>query len=464
VGLTLAFNIVAGVQVADTIAAPVLDGSSQLDAGSVYVPSLSPGEQEQFDAIFKQALANTDKQLVMEPDGTAYVKTGDIPAEWLRDSSAQIRPYLFFAKDDKNIANKIKAVIERQALYMAADPYANAFREDGSVWERKFELDSLSYPILLAWTYWKVTGDSSVFTPTVMAGFDRALETMEIEQDHGGPHPGHTPYTFHPLQNHNPVGHTGMIWSAFRPSDDDCIYNFLIPSEIQAVQALSALHEMETFTGRHDVAARAGKLGAEVHAGIEKFGIINHPKYGRIYAYEVDGLGHANVMDDANIPSLLSIPYFGYASETDPVYAATRKFILSKDNPYFYSATVNGQEMSGVGSPHTPPEMIWPLAQLAEGLTTSDPAEQIKALKMVLASDPGDHKLHESFSPKSYLPNSPKKEYTRPDFGWPNELLVEFALTAFQGRPALPVPAAPKDVHSPGLDKRDASKPSKNIP
>ena len=438
---------------------------------------LSSGEQERLAAIFQRALINTDKQLIMKDDGTAYVKTGDIAAEWLRDSSAQVRPYLFFAKENKSAAAKLKAVIERQALYIAVDPYANAFREDFVACETKFELDSLSYPILLAWTYWKVTGDATVFTPAVKAGFDRALETMEIEQDHDGQLPGRVKSRYK-RSGKNPVGYTGMIWSAFRPSDDACKYNFLIPSQMQAVQALTALREMETFLGCEDRAARAGKLGAEVNAGIEKFGIVEHPKYGRIYAYEVDGLGHANLMDDANIPSLLSIPYFGYASETDKIYATTRRFVLSDDNPYFYSGRFQGQDIFGVGSSHSPTGkiyslarwaldlttknradqaamlktalpghgahgsngMIWPLAQLAQGLTTKDRAEHEKILKMLLASDSGDHSLHES-----YLSDNPLV-YTRKDFGWPNALFAEFVLTVLQGRPALPVPAPPQKL------------------
>ena len=436
------------------------------------VSLLSAQEQKHLETIFKSALTNTDKQLVMKEDGTAYVQTGDIPAEWLRDSSAQMRPYLFFVKDDKEAANKLKAVIERQALYMAIDPYANAFRDDFTIWERKFELDSLSYPILLAWTYWKVTGDASIFTPAVKTAFDRAVETMIAEQRHDD---ATSTYAHHELKK-NPVGYTGMIWSAFRPSDDACQYHYLIPSQMQAVQALTALEEMETIMGRPDRVARAQKLKTEVQAGIEKYGVVNHPKYGRIYAYEVDGRGNANLMDDANLPSLLSIPYFGYKSEEDEVYKATRRFVLSKDNPYFYSGRFKGQEIYGVGSPHTPlwasfkkplrlifskichpfkkTGMVWPLAQLAQGLTTKDKKEQAKVLRMLIASDPGDNRLHES-----YLVDNPKV-FTRPDFGWPNSLLAEFMLTTVQGRPPLPVPPPPAPLQTAAHNKKPPPKNS----
>jgi meiotically up-regulated gene 157 (Mug157) protein len=436
---------------------------------------LSPEEKKRLDVIFQQALKNTDKQLFMKEDGTAYVQTGDIPAEWLRDSSAQVRLYLFFAKEDKETANKLKAVIERQALYMAIDPYANAFRDDFTIWERKFELDSLSYPILLAWTYWKVTGDDSVFTPAVKKAFDRAVETMIAEQHHDN---ATSTYAHHELVK-NPVAHTGMIWSAFRPSDDACKYHYLIPSQMQAVQALTALEEMETFMGRPDKTARAQKLKKEVQAGIEKYGTVDHPKHGRIYAYEVDGRGNANLMDDANLPSLLSVPYFGYAGEEDAVYKATRRFVLSKDNPYFYSGRFKGQDIYGVGSPHTPlwasfrkplrvifskiahpfkrMGMVWPLAQLAQGLTTKNKDEQAKVLKMIVASDPGDRRLHES-----YLPGNPKV-YTRPDFGWPNALLAEFMLTTVYGRPALPVPPPPAPLPASLAAQKKKAPPKKGL-
>jgi len=291
-----------------------------VEAGRATAAYLTDAETQQLMTMFRLALTDTDRQLVLAEDGTAYVKTGDIPAEWLRDSSAQVRPFLYFAHEDKAIAHKVKAVIERQARYIALDPYANAFRDDFTVWERKFELDSLSYPILLVWTYWQVTGDNSVFTPSVKMAFSRALETMLTEQDHDGVLPGHQRSNYHfksdtQSSGKMPVGYTGMIWVAFRPSDDECLYNFPIAVEIQAVQALSALAEMERFIGRIDMAKRAETLAKQVKVGIERYGIVDTPDYGRIYAYEVDGLGHVNLMDDANVPSLLSIPYFGYVSE-----------------------------------------------------------------------------------------------------------------------------------------------------
>ena len=405
---------------------------------------LNPAETTQLVTMFRLALTDTDRQLRIAEDGTAYVKTGDIPAQWLRDSSVQVRPLLYFADEDKAIANRVKAVIERQAKYIALDPYANAFRDDFMLWERKFELDSLSYPILLVWTYWKITGDNSVFTPSVKLALSRALETMLTEQDHNGVMPGRqrSSYSFRSDTQSSgklPVGYTGMIWVAFRPSDDECLYNYPIPVEAQAVQALTALAEMETHMGRVNMAKIAETLAKEVHAGIEQYGIVDTPDYGRLYAYEVDGLGHANLMDDANIPSLLSLPYFGYVSDTDEIYRATRRFILSPFNPYFYEGAFRGEKLSGIGSPHTPAGMIWPLAQLMQAMTTDRKDEQVVLLRMLLASDPGDHQPHES-----YAANNPK-QFTREDFGWAKAQFAEFVLTSILGRRPLPVPPKPAD-------------------
>jgi alpha-galactosidase len=366
-------------------------------------------------AMMRSALLNTGTQIAATADGTAYVRTGDIPAEWLRDSSVQVEAtYLGFAHDAQ-VQALIKAVVQRQAKYLLIDPYANAFREDYSIWERKFELDSLCYPVLLAWKYYKVTGDVSIFTPEVRQAFTRVLDTMEIEQDHTA----RSQYEFkssHERSGRNPVARTGMIWTGFRPSDDVSTYNYLIPAEMMAVQALGAMSEAAEVMRDAGMVSRARKLRNEVDEGIRKYGIVKGPEGKSIYAYEVDGLGHALLMDDANIPNLLSAPYFGYVDLDDPVYQATRSFVLSPANPYYYSGSV----AAGLGSPHTPKGMVWPLGLLADGFTTKDPTRQQTVLRMLLASDPGDHRLHESFDPSN------PKILTREDFGWPNAFFTEF--------------------------------------
>ena len=408
---------------------------SPLQASSLELPSIEKAADAYRNAdphlqeMFRAALLDTGKLAAYAPDGTAYIKTGDIPAEWLRDASAQARPYLFFAKDDPDTRALLRAIIARMAKYLQVDPYANAFTMDYRVWEQKFELDSLAYPVTLAWSYWKTTGDASIFTPDYQKALDAILATMQREQNH----PRDSRYAHKELAEDGKgraTGFTGMIWTGFRPSDDACYYNFLIPSEMFAVVALGDMAEIERSVYHNVVkASEATALRDEVQRGIQTYGLVLVPKYGYIYAYEVDGLGHAILTDDANIPSLLSAPYLGYTTPGDRYYDNTRAFLLSQDNPSFYQ----GQVARGIGSFHTPDHWVWPLALIMQGLTAQTDAEKQDVLNQLLASDPGDHLLHESFDP-----DDPKR-YTRQDFGWPNALFSEFVMTQFQGVPQIPM-------------------------
>src|SRR5579883_43573 len=226
-----------------------------------------------------------------------------------------------------------------------------------------------------------------------------------------------------------PAEYTGMIWTGFRPSDDACRYNYLIPAEMMAVVALGELEEIERDVYHNLIKAqRAASLRSEVQNGIQTYGEVLTPNYGYVYAYEVDGFGNAVLMDDANIPSLLSAPYIGYTKATSTVYQNTRRYLLSKDNPYYYTGSV----ARGIGSAHTPDNYVWPLALIMQGMTSTNPQERQDVLNQLLASDPGDHLLHEAFDP-----NAPTK-FTRRDFGWPNALFSEFIMTSFNGVPPLP--------------------------
>jgi meiotically up-regulated gene 157 (Mug157) protein len=410
------------------VLAPLAALAVELDAVSKAAAGYQTGDPK-LETLYRSALLDTAKQVTYASDGTAYIKTGDIPAEWLRDASAEVRPYLFFAKNDPQVQTLLRGMIARMGKYLQIDPYANAFTLDYRVWEQKFELDSLAYPITLAWTYWKTTGDASIFTPDLSAGFDKALETMEREQDH----PRNSHYTHRELLlggKGNPVVYTGMIWSGFRPSDDACTYNYLIPSEMMAVVALGELQEIERDVYHNLIKAqRARALRDEVQTGIQTYGVVFTPNYGYVYAYEVDGMGNARLMDDANIPSLLSAPYIGYTKTTSYIYKNTRRFLLSSDNPTYYV----GKVARGIGSPHTNDGWVWPLAMIMEGFTAGSEAERKDILGQLLASDPGDHLLHEAFNP-----DDPTK-FTRADFGWPNALFSEYVMTSFDGVPALPV-------------------------
>ncbi len=405
------------------VPAPALELQSIAQAAAQYQnPNLH------LQAMFRASLLDTTKLAEVAPDGTAYVKTGDIPAEWLRDSSAQVRPYLYYAKQDAGIRELLRGIIARQAKYLQIDPYANAFTLDYHVFEEKFELDSLAYPVTLAWSDWHATGDASVFTPDEAKAFDAVLATMEREQDH----PRNSRYSHKELLDGRgrPTGYTGMIWTGFRPSDDACYYNFLIPSEMFAVVALGDMAQIEREVYHNLIKAHeAQSLRDEVQRGIQRYGMVPVSKYGNIYAYEVDGLGHAILTDDANVPSLLSAPYIGYMPPNDRNYLNTRAFLLSQDNPLYYTGNV----ARGIGSYHTPDHWIWPLALIMQGLTADTQTEKNDVLNQLLASDPGDHLQHESFDP-----NDPKR-FTRPDFGWPNALFSEFIMTAFQGTAQIPM-------------------------
>lgn len=393
---------------------------------------------------FAQCFPNTLETTVrLLDDGTSFIFTGDIPAMWLRDSSAQVSPYLPLVAQDAGLRRLISGLIERQARYLLIDPYANAFNAepDGSghsddrptkgdwVWERKFELDSLCYPVSLLYRYWQTTQDDAVFSGAVREMLAVVVRVMQTEQRH---HEA-SPYTFerpNPLLPSDtlthggrgtPVAYTGMVWSGFRPSDDACTYGYLIPANMFAVVVLGQLAQMaREALGDADLAAAASVLRNEIEQGIQAHGVIQHAVHGPIYAYETDGLGHHLLMDDANVPSLLSIPYLGYRPADDPVYRQTRRFILSADNPYYFS----GKYAVGVGSPHTPGRLIWPIALAMQGLTSSDRDEQQQLLETLTATTAGTSYMHESFHPDD------PSHFTRPWFAWANSLFGEFVLAA----------------------------------
>jgi len=375
-------------------------------------PALSSKLEKIYLTAFDEAL---NRHASRQRDGTTYVSSGDIQAEWLRDASAVMEPYIGQAASDLRVREALRGVVAREARYILIDPYANAFSTDYKVVERKFEVDSLLYPIWFADKYWRETGDASIFTPEVNRAFEKVLETLRTEQHHDR----RSHYRHSDLANGGKgswVHYTGMIWTGFRPSDDPARYQYNVPDNMFAVIVLESLSQIERSVYHNDRdASNAWGLALEAQAGIEQFGKVSVKGFGTIYAYEVDGYGHVNLMDDANIPSLLSIPYFTYLPERDSIYQATRRFVLSSANPYFY----RGKYASGVGSPHTPRGYIWPLSLIMQALTSNDPDEINRVMGYIGASDVGDHRLHESFN--ADWPEA----FTRDDFAWPNALYGE---------------------------------------
>ncbi len=376
-------------------------------------------------------------------DGEVFVFTGDIEAMWLRDSSAQVVHYLPFAKKYPIIGEFIKGLIKRQMRYIAIDSYANAFNEEANGrcwevdltasnpwdWERKYEVDSLCYPIWLLHEYWEVTGDTSVFTEAVKEVFIKIIDQWKKEQNHGS----ESDYSFVRLNcppsdtltrdgQGEPCGYTGMTWSGFRPSDDACQYGYLVPSNMFAVTILGFMKEItETFYKDSTLLERIDNLRGEIEDGIKKFGIVSQEGFGEIYAYETDGLGNYNLMDDANVPSLMSIPWLGYSEKSDRIYQNTRRFILSKKNPYYYEGSCG----KGIGSPHTPQQYIWHIALTMQGLTAETRKEQEELLQVILRSDAGCQLMHEGFHC-----DDPSK-FTREWFAWANSLFALFVMQLY---------------------------------
>lgn len=372
------------------------------------------------------------------PDGTAFVITGDIPAMWLRDSTAQLAPFLHLAHQDAGLADLIAVVSRRQLDYVLLDPYANAFNASGNgaghkdvfpqsawVWERKYEIDSLAYTIQLAYDLWATTRRTDHLQSFVDVA-KVVIRTWRTEQDHER----NSAYRFDRLDCPpsdtltreglgSITGPTGMTWAGFRPSDDACVYGYNIPGNAFAAVALKYIAELavEVF-GDHALAQDADRLREDIEQGIERFGLIEGDGGDRVYAYEVDGLGNSFFADDANVPSLLSLPMLGWCTAADPIYQATRSRILSKANPYFYAGTA----ASGIGSPHTPPDHVWPIALAVQGLTSDDPTEKRDLLALLLATDGGTGLMHESFHV-----DDPAK-FTRPWFSWANAMFCELAL------------------------------------
>ncbi|MCI8405074.1 MAG: glycoside hydrolase family 125 protein [Clostridia bacterium] len=389
--------------------------------------------------MYESCYLSTIRTALRQMDGSYFVLTGDIPAMWLRDSTAEVVIYLDAAKESDEVRDIIKGVIDRQMDYILIDPYANAFNEDnngkhgmndipkpsGWVWERKYEVDSLCYPLQLVYKYVKATGDISVIDEKFKETVKLILHVWQTEQYHeeksgyyfirrNAP----TSDTLPHKGKGNPVAYTGMTWSGFRPSDDACRYGYLVPSNMFA--AVTLKYAAELLDG--DISEKCTVLAGEIRNGIEEYAIINHSKYGKMYVCETDGYGNYELFDDANIPSLLSIPYIGFAEIDDKIYQNTRRFILSEDNPYYF----RGNDVSGVGSPHTPDGYIWHMALCMQALTSQNAREIRNIINMLENTDNDTLRMHESFDK-----DNPSK-YTRLWFCWADSLFAETVEMAVQ--------------------------------
>ncbi len=401
--------------------------------------------------MFQNSFPNTLDTTVFPMGDRTYVITGDIDAMWLRDSGAQVWTYMPYIKEDRELRQLVRGVIMQQLDFICLDPYANAFYNDTTkvsewvsdatamkkgVHERKYELDSLCYPLRLAYQYWLLTGDTGIFGDTWVKAMDAILSLMREQQRTSG---NRTSYRFgrkshsaYETTGNYGYGHParpcGMVASFFRPSDDSQIFPYLVPSNFFAE---SVLRKAAVILGKVNKDETRAKeclaIADDIHRGLQEHATVEHPVYGRVYAFETDGYGSHLLMDDANAPSLLSLPYLcpELVPMDDPVYRNTRSMIWSEDNPYFFTGTVDGERVGAIGSPHTGLGNVWPMSIIMKGLTSNDRDEQRECVRLLTKTDGGTGYMHESFNP-----NDPTS-FTRSWFAWANGLFGELVIRAY---------------------------------
>lgn len=390
--------------------------------------------RDMFIRTFMNTIETTVQKVEFAGEVETFIITGDIPAMWLRDAYFQVHHYLPYMNESTELKNLIKGLIIRQTRMIELDAYANAFNIDANdegyhrddmtdldshVWERKYEIDSLCAYIRLVYEYMAITEDKQILTQT-KAAFERIVEVWTVEQDHAK-----SPYFFmrnnvaeiDTLPNNgygNPVKMTGMTWSGFRPSDDRCKYGYLIPSNFFAVSVLKMMEEMYKEDKVFVMCIK--NLFEDIQRGIQTYGIVDS-----IYAYEVDGYGSSVLMDDANLPSLLSLPWLAEGMYDEKIYENTRHFILSDKNPCYGK----GKYGEGIGSPHTPDNSIWPIALATQALVAKTQNEKEKCIEILFQTTGDTGWMHESFNP-----NNPN-EFTRPWFAWSNSMFASCCLSVW---------------------------------
>lgn len=392
---------------------------------------------ESLKEVFHKCFFNTiETTTFFEDDGSAFIITGDIPAMWLRDSSAQVMQYLYFAKQCPSVQRLVKGLLKKQFSYILIDAYANAFNREANgnghaydldkqspwVWERKFELDSLCYPLWLLLQYYEKTGDHSCMDDLFFKAFDKIIEVFQIEQDHAEKSAYYHEITGcakkHWCGHGTPVSGGGLVWSGYRPSDDKCSYGYYLPGNMFIVAVLTKLapvfRDVVCDAARAEICER---LAGEIQSELERLAVVEINGK-RVYALETDGLGHYNLMDDANIPNLLAMPYYEYPYIDKEVYENTRARMLSFANPYYFE----GKVLKGIGSPHTPKNRVWPLSLIIQALTSDDAREIEDCVQMVVNSTGGTGYIHES------VDKDDDRIYSRAWFAWANSLFAYLIL------------------------------------
>lgn len=402
-----------------------------------------------FGNCFPNTLDTTVDYEVIDGRPDTFIITGDIDAMWLRDSTAQVWPYTPLIVKDEKLKNLVAGLVNRQVKCVLTDPYANAFYKDlnrESEWksdkpspgpgvhERKFEVDSLCYVVRLSDKYYSLTGDKSIFD----ASWDKAMRliyaTLRTEQRMNGKSPYYFIRTTNAMidaplfGNGRPVKPTGLICSMFRPSDDATLFPYLIPSNIFAILALRQLAGIYgNVLNDKEFSVACTAFANEVEAAVKKYAVTSHADFGEIYAYEVDGFGNKLFMDDANVPSLISLTYLGAHKPDDALYRNTRKFVLSDSNPYY----LKGKAAEGQGSPHTGKNSIWPMGIILRAFTSTDTSEIRHCLKMLKATHNGTGFMHESFNKDNAA------DFSRKWFAWANTLFGELIIKVHAEHPEI---------------------------
>lgn len=374
------------------------------------VPKSTDDSNLRLQTMCKRSFEQTFKSV--EKDG--FVFTGDIHDMWIRDSAAQVNQYLAHL-DQPKYRNVVKSVILKQHFFIMQDPYANSYKSEydhhpstydknlgrgGWVATRNFELDSGAYFFRLVYKYWKATGELINVSEAVSV----LIHLYEVEQDHEK----ESRYRYPELKRHglgSETAYTGMVWTGFRPSDDPCIYHYHVPDNVFLAVTLRYVKEMCAEWGKSELMMRVENMRSKIITGIQTYGVQDD-----IYCYEVDGLGNCLKMDDANIPSLLSLPYIDPEGEVynEKIYEETKTFILSEKNPYYFSGI-----HSGIGSPHTPSNHIWHLSMIMQAMLDHD----MTKVKEIM--DTAGSSLHESFHVDD------PKHFTRHWFSWADSLFSE---------------------------------------
>ncbi|KAJ7616584.1 Six-hairpin glycosidase-like protein [Roridomyces roridus] len=420
--------------------------------------------------LFENTYTNTlDTTVKWFNENLTFVVTGDIPAEWLRDSSNQFKVYLPLVKQDQALQDLSRGVINLQAQYIGEYPYCNAFQpppESGLpaeccsgdtgaavsppdnltiVWTCGYELDSVLSFLQLSRLYYQYSQDKSIFTFNNGAWFSAVENIMQLIHDQAIPtyDAAGNVISFYNISGPNqqymkndgrgpPKANTGLIvyiGTTYRPSDDVVAFPYNIPHQAMAVVELRALAALLKEVGlRPDIQSEATTRASTVEAALWKWGTVLTKDWGEVFAYEVDGYGGTAMQDDPNVPSLVSIPYLGFVNATNNVYANTRKMVLStQGNPYYGF----GPMIRGVSSPHIDEKHVWPMGLITEVVTSTEDSDILVKLEYLKNTTTGLGLMHESVNTHD------GSDYTRPWFAWANSYFGEAILQLAANKPHL---------------------------